>query len=77
LVKALPFDWTQEKFSVRHDKIEAVAQAKGYRLALENNPDLPVHFDVNLNLKDTANAPAIMATLVHRYCDWTVVCQSI
>jgi hypothetical protein len=41
LVRALPFDGTQEKFPVWRDKFEAIAQAKGYQLALENDPDLP------------------------------------
>jgi hypothetical protein len=61
LVWALPFDGTQEKFLVWRDKFEAIAQAKGYRLALENDPDLPTSSDKVLDPNVTANTLGIKA----------------
>jgi hypothetical protein len=61
LVWALPFDGTQEKFPVWREKFEAIAQAKGYWLALENDPDLPTKFDKVLDPNVAANVLGIKA----------------
>jgi hypothetical protein len=61
MVQALPFDGTQEKFLVWRDKFEAIAQAKGYWLALENDPDLPTSSDTVLDPNVTANVLGIKA----------------
>jgi hypothetical protein len=46
---------------VWRDKFEAIAQAKGYWLALENDPDLAVRSDMVLDPNVTAKALAIKA----------------
>jgi hypothetical protein len=86
LVRALPFDGTQEKFPVWNDNFEVVAQAKGYWLALESNPDLPASVDATLDPNVPADAFAIkalkrnddaMAALVLLITDTVIVCKAI